>query len=581
MEAWRGEVSLGGEGGRGGPYESRVENVGEAGGHVDVLAADEVGAEDGHLVLLALALSSVLLVDDPDSCAGVGARLGGLLGHDELEPGHGLEPAFEELPRGEVLRHVGVVETLLEEDFIVRRLVVEGGEGEVVEDAVVVDAAFEGGGRSPLDLVEGGTGRGAGFRHGWKVCLFTVDEGQLGWLRVCPGQFQVPGRRVGGGVWWEIWKSFVSSVQCSVFGLTFGPPRTFVSARVRCVSPSGPLLHPGCSRGTVHRQRGHSFIICSRPRRPRQPRHLKRKKHHVPRPARPVSNIGTLKYDRETPHPTKLLDTVVMDLLSTVRKTGSRGGVNFSWDDVATSQHRENYLGHSVKAPVGRWAKGKDLTWYARAEPSAANAGETEEQREERERREEIQNVKEAEEEAIARALGLPIAPKNVTGANSIQVEGDKVPSRAPADEAPVAPKESRKERHHDSDRRHKRRHRSREGDEGRDRDRDHRHHRRHGRDRSRSRERKPDGQGAGERHRHSRRRSASPGREAHRAERRRDGHRSRSRERGERGDHRRRSRSRSRSRSRDRKPRHEGGRRHGRSRSRSRQRETRRDDQR
>lgn len=30
----------------------------------------------------------------------------------------------------------------------------------------------------------------------------------------------------------------------------------------------------------------------------------------------------------------------------------------FSWDDVKVDKHRENYLGHSIKAPVGRWQKG-------------------------------------------------------------------------------------------------------------------------------------------------------------------------------------------------------------------------------
>uniref|UniRef100_A0A453RRT9 Multiple myeloma tumor-associated protein 2-like N-terminal domain-containing protein n=1 Tax=Aegilops tauschii subsp. strangulata TaxID=200361 RepID=A0A453RRT9_AEGTS len=39
---------------------------------------------------------------------------------------------------------------------------------------------------------------------------------------------------------------------------------------------------------------------------------------------------------------------------------GVRGGRDqFKWDDVKVDKHRENYLGHSVKAPVGRWQKGK------------------------------------------------------------------------------------------------------------------------------------------------------------------------------------------------------------------------------
>lgn len=84
----------------------------------------------------------------------------------------------------------------------------------------------------------------------------------------------------------------------------------------------------------------------------------------------------------------------------------SRGGVRggqdqFSWDNVKEDKYRENYLGHSLKAPVGRWQKGKNLTWYAEDDKGKKEA-----------REKEIQAIKEAEEEAMLEALGYPVKKK-------------------------------------------------------------------------------------------------------------------------------------------------------------------------
>ncbi|KAJ3293524.1 hypothetical protein HK104_004396 [Borealophlyctis nickersoniae] len=77
---------------------------------------------------------------------------------------------------------------------------------------------------------------------------------------------------------------------------------------------------------------------------------------------------------------------------------GTRGGQGlFKWEDVKEDKHRENYLGHSLLAPVGRWQKHKDLTWYTKdAEESQADIDN------------ELAEIKKREAEALAEALGGP-----------------------------------------------------------------------------------------------------------------------------------------------------------------------------
>ncbi|KAE8290816.1 Multiple myeloma tumor-associated protein 2-like protein [Larimichthys crocea] len=89
------------------------------------------------------------------------------------------------------------------------------------------------------------------------------------------------------------------------------------------------------------------------------------------------------------------------------RSGGVRGGQDqFNWDDVKGDKHRENYLGNSLMAPVGRWQKGKDLTWYARDKKGSRPLT----------KEEELAAVKAAEHEALMAALGHKNIKRQPTG---------------------------------------------------------------------------------------------------------------------------------------------------------------------
>ena len=245
-----------------------------------------------------------------------------------------------------------------------------------------------------------------------------------------------------------------------------------------------------------------------------------------------------------SPSPHHTTSHLNMDLLQTVRKEGSRyvspplphppyqntntppsgGRSEFKWEDVKNDAQRENYLGHSLMAPVGRWQQNRDLSWYAKGDVEGKEA-------EAARIKEEKRRLKEAEEDAMLAAMGLPVPERNNANLTPL---GEKAHQADVKEELEVKVKveggegEERVKRRERKEKERSRRHRDEEGRDrrrrrhSRSRSRDHDRSRRH-RDRSRSRERKRDGDRDRERRLH-RSRSREHGRRDDRAEpRRRD----------------------------------------------------------
>ena len=187
-------------------------------------------------------------------------------------------------------------------------------------------------------------------------------------------------------------------------------------------------------------------------------------------------------------------------------------------------------------APVGRWQKNKDLSWYAKSDtsPAALTAAE--------QRKEEIRTIKEAEESALSEALGYgptirnnanetPIGQKEVERAIKETAEGDEDAPKGVGfggfDRGVVGKEESEvlggvgldtigkslTEKRRDGERIKEKRRRSRSRDSSRERryrrhthgeDRRHRRHRSRDRSHHRSRDR------SGDRHSHRRERPRS-----------------------------------------------------------------------
>eukprot|EP00871_Galdieria_phlegrea_P000853 jgi/Galph1/1769/GphlegSOOS_G436.1 len=160
---------------------------------------------------------------------------------------------------------------------------------------------------------------------------------------------------------------------------------------------------------------------------------------------------------------------------TTGRREGNRGGRDqFSWEQVKEDKYRENYLGHSLHAPVGLSAKNKDFNWFVKPKQKTNTSAPNEElvriqKQEEIMRQAILQGL--STQDAVSLAIQKLEKEQEVatTGQEQKQEKDEKAELEQPKD----IPEEEKRSHHH-----HHRRHHGR--DSSRRKDREHIGDRRH-----------------------------------------------------------------------------------------------------
>ena len=124
------------------------------------------------------------------------------------------------------------------------------------------------------------------------------------------------------------------------------------------------------------------------------------------------------------------------------RDGGVRGGRDqFSWDQVKTDKHRENYLGHSAMIQVGRYNQNRDIFWYQKAKKSEDVALE-----------EEKEKMRMADDELINQALGIKVPTRGLINNEHATIDDKEVSrersSSSSSSDSSTSHKKSKKHKH-------------------------------------------------------------------------------------------------------------------------------------